>query len=410
MRPYPILAILCLTAGSLSGCASLPTALPTCDIGLAPHAPPSFTIQLLPGYRLEQQQGIDSEVWRIWKPHGPSIDYDGPQMTLLGHEPFKPADTWIPACLWNEHWLETYLAGVLVTPPPPTDVSCRRDKDEETHETTVHFSFPDDASFYATVKSDRQVPDVAAMVLTYSPGSHDRSLFVDAPTLERRISKGWDVRRCGTALMADAIAWQATDVIGVLARSGVDLNQATSNGLPFLFEAINRGQDVAVRALLANGAKPVLDFNGHHLAPTNAARLSLETLKSFVVEHGVDVNMRDDYGRTFLIAAGSPENVTFLLDRGALLDVQDARGDSALMIAVRSTAVETVRLLVDRGAKRDLRNREGQTALAIAEKALDMYQDLVRSLSAVGDPRYENQIAGFQRCLAQAQSVVALLR
>ncbi len=55
-----------------------------------------------------------------------------------------------------------------------------------------------------------------------------------------------------------------------------------------------------------------------------------------------------------------------LLAAGAAVDATDARGNSALHMAVEARAHGTVEALLEAGADRTLRNREGRTPLELA--------------------------------------------
>lgn len=75
------------------------------------------------------------------------------------------------------------------------------------------------------------------------------------------------------------------------------------------------------------------------------------------------------YRTTPLIFASSncPDGVRWLVDSGAVLDVQNYSGTTALMQAVSSNNEEIVEYLLSKGAKVNIRNSEGNTALRIAE-------------------------------------------
>jgi hypothetical protein len=89
MRDGRALRGLCIfgLAAAVSACATLPSAQRH-----LPVSPPAFEIRLLPGYWLEREQGIDTTVWAIRKPHGPTVTYDAGDVLRLAPRKFKPVE------------------------------------------------------------------------------------------------------------------------------------------------------------------------------------------------------------------------------------------------------------------------------------------------------------------------------
>jgi ankyrin repeat protein len=82
--------------------------------------------------------------------------------------------------------------------------------------------------------------------------------------------------------------------------------------------------------------------------------------------------------------AGRTENIRFLLDHGANIDARDNVGDTALLASAGAGAmsavgviytVEPMKLLLARGADINARNNNGDTALTLAA-ATGGYEDL----------------------------------
>jgi ankyrin repeat protein len=83
-----------------------------------------------------------------------------------------------------------------------------------------------------------------------------------------------------------------------------------------------------------------------------------------------DGKLSDQGGNTALMIAIGQEGFThtesakILIDRGAKIDLQDKLGNTALMDAVHNT--EIAKILIDKGAKMDIQNLGGETALMLA--------------------------------------------
>jgi len=358
------------------GCASLPPA-----VAYAPHHPPNFRIRLLPGYRLEEEQGIDTTVWRLRKPGGLDITYDGGDLPTDEPREYKPVSTWIRECYWNDGPMNSNRPASMPTPTPHNE---RGDADcglwiADNGRMSLSVGFPNGAYFSAReLKSVDQVREMLAIVLTYAPGSFDPAMFIDGPTLQRQIDRGWNVGRHGPKLMGDAVRWEAVDVIKVLARAGVDVNGVNADGVPYLHEAIQFDLYQSAKALLDAGAKPILRTPKGLFVPV-AGAYSPKMLQ-LLLDRRVDVNAAGAGGTTMLMAATSAGNigsVRALLDRGAAINAQDSYGRTALMNATRGH-LDIVALLIERGAALDLRDKEGKTALGMAESQISGSESLIR--------------------------------
>lgn len=106
-----------------------------------------------------------------------------------------------------------------------------------------------------------------------------------------------------------------------------------------------------------------------------SAKKSLDAVASLIAR-GAEVNDRDKRGATAIgrpSTLGEPDVLKFLLDHGALVNLQDENGTSPLMAAVTSSASapRAVELLLAYGADLSLRNRDGYTALEICESEIE---------------------------------------
>jgi ankyrin repeat protein len=106
--------------------------------------------------------------------------------------------------------------------------------------------------------------------------------------------------------------------------------------------------------------------------------------------------------------------LNFLLTKGAKADLQNAGGDTALLIATQIGWAEGADILLRRGANVELANRQGETPLILAVQNRDIA--LVRLLLAKGaNPKRTDSVAGYsaldyaKRDGARGASILKLL-
>ncbi|KAF3283208.1 hypothetical protein TWF970_001186 [Orbilia oligospora] len=90
-----------------------------------------------------------------------------------------------------------------------------------------------------------------------------------------------------------------------------------------------------------------------------------------VVETGVDLEYKDEYDYTPLMAAIHFDNnglVEFLILKGASLETKTKDGQAPLLIAARRGRVKIIELLIHNGANLESKNNESRTPLSIAAK------------------------------------------
>ena len=165
----------------------------------------------------------------------------------------------------------------------------------------------------------------------------------------------------------------------LLLQAGADINAVNKQSLSPLVMAAYTGNLEIFKILLENGAKPDTIDNSGKSAMVYAAANGFSQIVQILLNEDIDVNQIYGNELTILMwAAGYSDNtptgdalntIDILIDEGAALNMQDNRGQTALMIASEMDHVEIVKRLLSLGARTDLINKQGWTALDLARKA-----------------------------------------
>ncbi|CAM2118598.1 unnamed protein product [Caretta caretta] len=169
---------------------------------------------------------------------------------------------------------------------------------------------------------------------------------------------------------------------------GSEINEYDDNGFTAFMEAAHYGNEEALRFLYNNGAdvnlrrvvneeKRTLNKGGATALMDAATKGHLSVVKILVSEMKADMNICDNQGRNALIHAFlSSDNKTresiapvvhFLLDCGVDVNRRDEHGKTTLMLAVEIQSLDLVKALLEKNEV-DINDadREGKTALVIA--------------------------------------------
>ena len=135
-----------------------------------------------------------------------------------------------------------------------------------------------------------------------------------------------------------------------------------------LMIAVCQGTWKEVKDLLARGANPNYK-DGNTLNVLSSAVFGRRgDIAKHLIDHGADVNQRNDDGTTPLMVAGfwcgeSLQLIAFLLNRGADINAVDGHGSTTLMRAIHLRRYGQARFLIERGADVKVKDLSGKTAL-----------------------------------------------
>lgn len=140
-----------------------------------------------------------------------------------------------------------------------------------------------------------------------------------------------------------------------------------------LISACKRGEEDKVRSLLDKGV-PINFIDEDEGTPLILAVLNSHvSIAQLLMEHGADINLCACTYSPLIVAvyAKNKEMIKDLIKRGALLNLQDSKGDTALMYAIRSVHPDVLGLLLDSGADPYLKNNNKENVLTVAARLYD---------------------------------------
>lgn len=169
--------------------------------------------------------------------------------------------------------------------------------------------------------------------------------------------------------LAKAVADDDLAAVRALAFATSDINAITSNGVPLLNQAVERGNREMAQVLMRAGADVNLrSDSGRTAIMSLSGKTSVEIVQD-LIDGGARINARDDGGDSVLMiaaASATHEVLKQLLKAGARADATNSFGQTVLFDAVRSNSNEAIDLLVAAGVDINTKDDEGQTALMTA--------------------------------------------
>jgi ankyrin repeat protein len=227
------------------------------------------------------------------------------------------------------------------------------------------------------------------------------ALYSNAATLQALLKLGADPNQRNDA-GATALLWASPDAarMRVLIENGAMVNARSNDGRSALVvAAVEAGSAPAVRLLLEHGA----DANNAGGKPTDpkpllqAATAGDPEVMKLLIDHGANIRQAGPevlaeswerncsqcvelvgksfdakgYSRSLLDVAvyADPQAVKFMLDHGADVNAKDEDGRTALIFVANSNRVpvKTVQLLIEHGADVNAMNTDGWTPLYVAK-------------------------------------------
>ncbi|KFU87358.1 2-5A-dependent ribonuclease, partial [Chaetura pelagica] len=198
----------------------------------------------------------------------------------------------------------------------------------------------------------------------------------------------------GTAFIEAAMVGNV-DILKLLLRCGIDIDDHDNNGFTAFMEAAWYGKEEALKFLHSKGAavnlrrevseeKAKLHKGGETALMDACKKGHLSVVKILVQEMGADVNLCDNSDRNALIHALKEDHErdkepaasisigSFLLDQGVDVNSKDEGGKTALILAVELRSLDLVKALLEKGEiDIDDADKEGNTALMVAVEKRD---------------------------------------
>lgn len=150
-------------------------------------------------------------------------------------------------------------------------------------------------------------------------------------------------------------------------ENGIDINDCDIYGNNLLHLAAYAGQYEITKELVKRGIN-INALNKYGSSPLhNAIVVKCEVIEKYLISEGADVNgPNNNTPLLCAINAGNDRAVHSLIDKGAIINVCDDMGYSALHLAVADGNVKITKLLLKKGADKTAVDKHGNTAYKLA--------------------------------------------
>ncbi len=173
-------------------------------------------------------------------------------------------------------------------------------------------------------------------------------------------------------LLHAAVKGKHLDIIKQLLDQGIDPNETDEEGHSALQLAAKNGDLDSFKLLMQRGAEiKALDKSNAGVLHYACGWDKPIDMAKFLVEQGLDVNLKNKEGETALLIAVKNENLAvalYLIDKKANLNDQDEKGNTALHYAVEKYSKKMMVLLLLKGADINIKNKEGLNVVDLVEK------------------------------------------
>lgn len=172
--------------------------------------------------------------------------------------------------------------------------------------------------------------------------------------------------------------------INNLITEGIFVDQQDTGGNTLLYLATNHNLVDIVKLLLQAHANPNIKnkLNGFPLA--NAASNNMKEITQLLLQSGANPDLRGVNDSTALIMAvryadpkknnNNRETIELLINAKANLDLLNNNKETALNIAVINNNFELVKKLLEAGADPNIEDSKGESALLLAKKNQDLWE------------------------------------
>ena len=174
------------------------------------------------------------------------------------------------------------------------------------------------------------------------------------------------------------LSYATPEIAALLISHGADINAKDADGNSALINELFSHDEVTekLKILLEKGADVSARNNKGNCVMSYASREQV----IFLLEYGVDIDMKDAEGKTRFINAINPEgNISeaeYFLKLGANINARDNEGNSALIHAIKNRneikRLELVEFLIDKGIDTQSANNKYETAFQFALRRGEM--------------------------------------
>jgi len=206
-----------------------------------------------------------------------------------------------------------------------------------------------------------------------------------------------------TAALDEAIIKNDTDAVASLLEAGADPAAKDKNGFPIVFRAIFFNDNLRnnILPLLVKRGAPVneFDYKDKTLLMRTAERKA-DHLVKFLLDHGADPNLQNKKGETALMYAETEAAVKYLIAAGADPNLQNEDGETALLHAWLHPLI--ISTLLEAGADATHIDLRGNTAMhywGYMQNA-NVLEDLLSRGCLLDEPNHD----GFTPLMIAAQS------